>query len=209
VFFVDVGLRDVETAADSLTVSGSSSDQSVVPDSGIAFGSPGENRTVTVTPASGKTGTATITVKVSDKTAEATDTFVLTVRDAIAPEVLSWKPKGVNVSPRAKPTVIFSERMDPTTLVTQPTDPANPNVGTSETFTLKRGKTTVGATVQYVETLTGQYKAILTPKKPLIGGVTYRATVTTAAEDLAGHALDQNKSLPGNPPMRWTFTVRV
>ena len=70
---------DIETAAASLTVSGSSSNTTLVPNANITFGGSGASRTVTVIPAAGKTGTATITVTVSDRTATASDTFVLTV----------------------------------------------------------------------------------------------------------------------------------
>ena len=57
---------DAETAAASLTVSGSSSNPTLVPNANIVFGGSGANRTVTVTPAANQTGTATITVTVSD-----------------------------------------------------------------------------------------------------------------------------------------------
>lgn len=70
---------DFETAAGSLTVSGSSSNTALVPNANIVFGNNGATRTVTVTPATNQTGTATITLTVSDGTASASDTFVLTV----------------------------------------------------------------------------------------------------------------------------------
>ena len=70
---------DAETAAGSLTVSGSSSDVTLVPNANIVFGGSGASRTVTVTPAPSLSGTATITVTVNDGTLNATDTFVLTV----------------------------------------------------------------------------------------------------------------------------------
>jgi hypothetical protein len=70
---------DVETAAGTLSVSGSSSNLALVPNGNIAFGGSGANRTVTVTPAAGQSGNATITVSVSDGTLTATDSFVLTV----------------------------------------------------------------------------------------------------------------------------------
>jgi hypothetical protein len=70
---------DVETAAGSLTVSGSSNNTTLVPNANIAFGGSASNRTVTVTPAGNQTGTATITVTVSDGTASTPTSFVLTV----------------------------------------------------------------------------------------------------------------------------------
>ena len=50
---------DAQTSASSLTVSGSSSNPTLVPNANIVFGGSGASRTVTVTPASGQTGTAT------------------------------------------------------------------------------------------------------------------------------------------------------
>src|SRR5438034_143488 len=71
---------DVETAAATLTVSGSSSNTTLVPNANITFGGSGANRTVTVTPAANQFGTATITVTVTDADGgTSNDTFVLTV----------------------------------------------------------------------------------------------------------------------------------
>ena len=71
---------DVETAAASLLVAGSSSNPTLVPTANIVFGGSGSNRTVTVTPAENQSGTATITITVSDGALTAGDTFVLTVK---------------------------------------------------------------------------------------------------------------------------------
>ena len=78
---------DVETAAGSLTLTGSSSDLTIVPDSNITFGGSGANRTVTVTPAANQYGgPVTITVTVQDgdggSTPETFDVTVTPVNDA-------------------------------------------------------------------------------------------------------------------------------
>ena len=57
---------DVETAAASLTLSGASSNTTLVPNVNIVFGGSGANRTVTITPAANQSGTTTITVTVTD-----------------------------------------------------------------------------------------------------------------------------------------------
>ena len=75
-------IGDAQTAAGSLTLSGSSSDATLVPNANIVFGGSGDNRTVTVTPSSGQAGTATITVTVSDGSLSTSDTFLLTVNSA-------------------------------------------------------------------------------------------------------------------------------
>lgn len=74
-------IDDVETPAGSMTVTGSSSNTTLVPISRIVFGGSGANRTVTVTPATNEYGSATITVFVTDGAGQsAQDTFDLTVR---------------------------------------------------------------------------------------------------------------------------------
>src|SRR5207253_1363348 len=71
-------IGDVETAADSLTLTGSSSNTALVPNANIVFGGSGANRTVTVTPVAGQIGTAVITTTVSDGAGgTATDTFTV------------------------------------------------------------------------------------------------------------------------------------
>ena len=70
---------DAETAAASLTVSGSSANTTLVPNANITFGGNGANRTVTVTPATNQTGSALITIGVNDGTTTTNTTFTLTV----------------------------------------------------------------------------------------------------------------------------------
>ncbi|MEC7223030.1 MAG: tandem-95 repeat protein, partial [Verrucomicrobiota bacterium] len=57
---------DVETAAGSLIVTGSSNDTDLVPNDNVVIGGSGANRTVTVTPAADQNGTALITLTVTD-----------------------------------------------------------------------------------------------------------------------------------------------
>ena len=70
---------DAETAAGSLLVRASSSNQALLPDAGIALGGGGAARAITLTPTPNTHGTTTVTVTASDGAAETTDTFVLTV----------------------------------------------------------------------------------------------------------------------------------
>ncbi len=60
-----------------------------MPVAGVVFAGSGADRTVTVTPAAGQSGTATIGVAVSDGTASATDSFVLTVTAVNNPPTIS------------------------------------------------------------------------------------------------------------------------
>jgi len=72
-------IGDAEVATANLQLSGSSSNPSLVPVSGIVFGGSAQNRTVTVTPAFGRSGTATITVSVNDGPNTVSTSFLLTV----------------------------------------------------------------------------------------------------------------------------------
>ena len=120
-------IGDVETQVDDLTVSASSANTTLAPDANIVFGDSGENRALTVTPTAGKTGAATITAGVSDGTVKATDTFVITVEDTIAPTVTNVAPAGKKVSRRAMVRVTFSEAMN------------EASVEAPGTFTLNKG----------------------------------------------------------------------
>jgi hypothetical protein len=72
-------IADIESAPDDLTLTASSTDTNLVPASGILFGGSGSNRTVTVTPAAGVTGTAAITVTVDDGLDTGSSTFNVSV----------------------------------------------------------------------------------------------------------------------------------
>jgi subtilisin-like proprotein convertase family protein len=70
---------DAETAAGSLTLGKSSSNPTLVPTNSIVFGGSGSNRTVTVTSASGQTGSVVIAISVSDGQSSVSTSFGVTV----------------------------------------------------------------------------------------------------------------------------------
>ena len=74
-------IADAETPAANLTLSGASSNTALVPVSSIGFGGSGMDRTLTITPTTGLTGTAIITVIVSDGDLQASDVFTLMVNE--------------------------------------------------------------------------------------------------------------------------------
>ena len=76
---INFTIGDVETVATSLSVSGASSNPSLIPNANIVFGGSGSNRTVTITPATKQSGTASITVTVSDGLATTNDVFLVTL----------------------------------------------------------------------------------------------------------------------------------
>ncbi|MDY7225341.1 tandem-95 repeat protein [Hyalangium sp. s54d21] len=74
-------LGDVETAADSLTVTATSSNTALVPNdpSNLVFGGSGTSRTLSVVPAANANGSTTITLSVSDGSATTSTTFTVDV----------------------------------------------------------------------------------------------------------------------------------
>ena len=87
-------IADAETPVGNLQTTAASSNQIVVPDSGIIIIGNGASRTITLTPAAGQAGTTTITVTVTDGNgATASDTFVVTISPPPPP------PPAVSASP--------------------------------------------------------------------------------------------------------------
>ena len=71
---------DAETSANALTVTVTSSDPSLLPATGLVLGGSGANRKLNITPARRKSGTATITLRVTDAGGLfTTTTFTVTV----------------------------------------------------------------------------------------------------------------------------------
>ncbi len=92
-----IEIADVETALSALSVSGLSSDQALVPNGAIVCAGSGSRRTVTLTPAAEATGTAHITITVSDGTATAEAAFDLTVT-AYPPSAAALAADGVTAT---------------------------------------------------------------------------------------------------------------
>ena len=103
--------------------------------------------------------------------------------DTIPPTVLSNEPPdaATRVANTTAIRATFSEAMAPLTL-------------TSLTFRLAQGAVTIPGTVTYFDR-----SATFAPASELALGTTYTATITTAAEDLAGNALASAHT--------WTFTT--
>ena len=72
-------IGDAETPASSLTLTSACSNTNLVPLANVVLGGSGTNRTLTVTPATNQSGSATITLTVSDGLADASASFQLTV----------------------------------------------------------------------------------------------------------------------------------
>src|SRR6185369_1596967 len=85
-------IGDAESAPGTLILSKGSSNTALVPSSNVVFGGSGSNRTVAVTPALNQTGTATITLTVSDGQYSTNTTFVVTVNPVNDPPTISAIP---------------------------------------------------------------------------------------------------------------------
>jgi hypothetical protein len=72
-------IGDGQTVAANLSLSAVSTDQNLVPNANIVFGGSAANRTVSVTPGAGLTGSAQVTVTVSDGTNSAQSSFMVTI----------------------------------------------------------------------------------------------------------------------------------
>ena len=87
-------VSDAETAASGLAVSAVSDNTVLVPSASMVLNGSDTNRTLTVTPAAGRSGYANITLFVSDGVASNSVTFGLTVQAAGGSVMVTWKGKG-------------------------------------------------------------------------------------------------------------------
>lgn len=103
--------------------------------------------------------------------------------DITPPTVVFTDPinNATSVALNKKIAAIFSEAMDPLTI-------------TTNTFTVRRGTTSISGTLTYIGTI-----AVFTPENSLAGNTIYTATITVGAKDLAGNAMASNYV--------WNFTT--
>jgi len=89
---VPVLVLDNDTPLGSLNLSASSSNTAIVAPSGLSFSGSGNQRTLSVTPEVGSSGSVTIDVTVSDASGSATESFTLTVTLNNPPAVTVTSP---------------------------------------------------------------------------------------------------------------------
>lgn len=78
-------VSDAETDLDQLTVTSTSSNPALVPDSNIVLAGRETSRTVTLVPRAGQVGSAVVTITVSDGTTSSSSSFVMTVVPSATP----------------------------------------------------------------------------------------------------------------------------
>ena len=81
---------DLESAAGDLTVTASSNNTVLVPNSGVVIGGSGASRTVTITPVATQIGATAITISVSDGLLTSSESFVLTVQETPFGQDFVW-----------------------------------------------------------------------------------------------------------------------
>ncbi|HEY3322998.1 MAG TPA: tandem-95 repeat protein [Planctomycetota bacterium] len=163
-------VSDEETSAANLTLTGSSSDTSLVPNSGIVFGGSGASRTITVTPAANQFGTAIITVTVKDDTnLTASTTFAVTVLPVNDPPVAN----GGNVA---------TPDDTPVTITLAATDLANENETLNFMIMTSPSQGTLGA-------LNSDHTIVYTPKTGATGIFSFTYEVNDGALDSSDAAV--------------------
>ena len=135
------------------------------------------------------------------------------LKDKTAPTVEDSElmpASGATNVPRDTPALAnFFEAIDPKTVITTPKDPANPNVGTSTTFTLvKYGTTTRISASVWVHENNSNKTVSLYPSSNLAANTKYTVKIkggTNGVKDLAGNQLGGGNQASGD--YWWTFTT--
>jgi len=165
-----VTLDDFDTPAAGLSLTATSSNPTLLPTSGITLAGSGANRTVALQPAPGQTGTATVTLTVSDGSRSATTAFILTADNNVPPQAIA---SAGNFLGRAPLTTTFDARRS-----------NDPN-GNIASYTWDFGDGTTGSGVAPTKTYNtpGTYNATLTvtDNAGLADSVTHVITVASSA----------------------------
>jgi O-glycosyl hydrolase len=93
---IPINLSDVDSDIAALTLSVTSDNPSLVPTAAMVVGGTGSARTLTITPFSGRQGSATISVKVSDESLSTMASFGLNVTSATAVVATPAAGAGIN-----------------------------------------------------------------------------------------------------------------
>lgn len=88
-------VSDTETSAADLRVTATSSNTSLVPDAAISFSGSSDSRSLTISPQSGQTGAATLTLSLSDGSYKRRTQVLFVVTDPAAASAQFSRPRGV------------------------------------------------------------------------------------------------------------------
>jgi len=95
---IPLTVSDPDTALSSLTFTGTSSNPSLVLDSGITFANNGTTVSATVNPVANASGTAVVTINVSDGTSTASQHFNLTITSVAVQPTVGIRVSGTQVT---------------------------------------------------------------------------------------------------------------
>ena len=101
-------VSDPETPAGNLILTASSSNPQLIPASSMVFGGNGSARTVILSPALNQSGTAMLTISVSDGSLSSSSSFVLTVIPVNSPPSISALPPQSVYEDNATPAIPFT-----------------------------------------------------------------------------------------------------
>ncbi|REK71333.1 immunoglobulin-like domain-containing protein [Paenibacillus paeoniae] len=91
-------VTDEETGPYSVTVVGSSSNTTIIPNENIVVTGNGKDRVVSITPVFGQAGVVTITLSANDGDMTVQQTFTITVVEKSAPTISSIEDQSINIS---------------------------------------------------------------------------------------------------------------
>ena len=190
---VSFTVADLETPAGELRVSGSSSNPVLVPNSSIRLGGSGSNRNVQVLSAPGKTGTAVITLVLTDAAGGQTSTrFTVTVNvpaPKLIPEILWASPAPIVYGTLLGPLQLNATATVPGTFAYTPAAGTKLNAGDSTlsiTFTPEDSENYQSATKTVLLTVTkAQATVTLGNLEQTHDGTPKSATATTVPAGLA------------------------
>jgi hypothetical protein len=175
----------METAAGALVLSAASTDTTLVPTNNVLFGGSGASRTVTVNPVANRSGSATITISVTDGNGgSASDAFVLTVMPANDPPTLNSIPN-------------LTTNEDPGPITIQLTGiSAGPNESQPLTFQVTCSSPSLMPTPQ-LDYINGSSTAVLT------------CTPAPNANGIAVISITLNDGAPVNNLLTRTFSITI
>ena len=126
---IPFSVSDVETPAGNLTVTATSANQTLVPNGNLILGGSGTNRALVIMPAPGQSGTALITVNVSDGSASTNTQFALTVVLS-TPPIISDVPDQFTSVGTQTPAIPFTigDAETPATSLFLTASSSNPNL---------------------------------------------------------------------------------
>jgi dienelactone hydrolase len=207
-------VSDLETPAASLTVGAVSSDLTLLPANGITLGGSGTNRTISLAPAAGQSGVATVTLTVSDGAKSTATAFTLTAAGTVAGNTAP------TISAVAGDAIAAGTVFGPATVIVKDTEQSE----TALTLTAASSNLTLVPLSGVVVSSTGYGRTVqVTPASGQSGRVTITLTVSDGANSastafvldvLTGNSPPAIAALPGlqtvhldvaPPPL--TFTV--